>query len=506
MEIIYDDDGATEALSWVFQTSNLAVPFVGEAIDTAVSKGIHLGLHWPSKSIVVILPGAQRIHQATGHLSTIFGGGAAKKMLTKKQALDLYHAECWGIINVLRPGMPEYFDTLVEEDDSDSEEDVPDCPDQDASQSAQDEKDIDMEEEFPKTTLVEKNIFDLVVHLAPRKIIVPGRIDAMLMDTKHEKELRASMESSGNSLTPYLAEVLFPRGLQHIHQVQEEARALARKKSDVLPILWVTEPPSSLTIYRKPNMPKERRVEWIKWKAQKLGLELTLPVFMALYKQMTPHAGIKGRLEQFKTLVALWQGKETLDWKEFPDSEKFLIKNINEGKLDCYCRSCDRVLDPKLAKKFCCAACAGNFCRCGARKKSRWVSDYDQLEAQQKQLGPYTCLVELATMLQYRADVELCQIPGDITPKFAALTEARRARQCCKAVEGFLDKRWCERCLSEFSRLTSMSRCAEKILSGKVTWGHCQEASRQLEKLRDMPTPKMEEKYCDEPGCKRIQV
>ena len=129
-----------------------------------------------------------------------------------------------------------------------------------------------------------------------------------------------------------------------------------------------------------------------------------------------------------------------------------------------------------------------------------------QLEAQQKQLGPYTCLVELATMLQYRADVELCQIPGDITPKFAALTEARRARQCCKAVEGFLDKRWCERCLSEFSRLTSMSRCAEKILSGKVTWGHCQEASRQLEKLRDMPTPKMEEKYCDEPGCKRIQV
>jgi len=128
------------------------------------------------------------------------------------------------------------------------------------------------------------------------------------------------------------------------------------------------------------------------------------------------------------------------------------------------------------------------------------------LEAQQKQLGPYTCLVELATMLQYRADVELCQIPGDITPKFAALTEARRERQCCKAVEGFMDKRWCERCLSEFSRLTSMSRCAEKILSGKVTWGHCQEASRQLEKMRDMATPKMEEKYCDEPGCKRIQV
>ena len=464
----------------------------------------------PSKSIIAILPSAQRIHQATGHLTTIFGGGAAKKMLKKKQALDLYHAESWGIVDVLPPGMPEYIDTLMEEDDSDSEADVPNRSDRDREtmQSSQDVEDIDMARDFPETAaaLIQKNIFDLAVHVAPRKIIVPGRIDAMLMETTHEKELRASMESSGDALTPYLEEVLFPRGLQHAHRVQEEVRALARKKSDVPPILWVTDPPHSITVYDKPNMRKERRVEWIVWKAQKLGLELTLPVFMALYKQMTPHTDSNGRLNQFKMLVALWQEKPTLEWKDLPDAEKFLIKNINEGKLDCYCKSCGRVLDPKSTEEFCCAACAGNFCRCGARKKSRWVTDYDALEARQKQLGPYTCLVELAAMLQYRADVELCEIPGDITPKFVALTEARRERQCCKAVEGFMDKRWCERCLSEFSRLTSMSRCAEKIRSGKVTWGHCQEASRQLEKLRDMPIPKMEEKYCDEAGCKRISV
>jgi len=491
-------------LSWVVPFPNCDMPYAADALHSAVKKGIRIGLHTASRNIIAVLETAHTGQHVREKLSDIFGKGAAVTIcLQKLEALDLYHAESWGIVNVLPPGMPEYIDTLEEEDDGDSETDVPNCSYRETMPFSQDLEDIDVENDFPETAsaLIQKNIFDLAVHLAPRKIVVPGRIDAMLMDTTHEKELRAGMERSGDALTPYLEEVLFPRGLEHIHQVQDEVRALARKKSDEPAIVWVTEPPPSITVYSKPKMLKERRKEWIVWKAQKLGLELTLPVFMALYKQMTPDRDVDGRLEQFKTLVALWQNR-AFEWKDLSAAEKLLIANINEGKLDCYCKSCGRVLDPKATAKFCCAACAGNFCSCGVRKKSRWVPDYDQLEVQQKQLGPYTRLVELATMLQFRGDVELCQIPGDLTPKFASLAEARRERQCCAVVEGFVDKRWCERCLSEFSRLNAMSRCAEKILSGKVTWGHCQEASRQLEKLRDMPMPKMEEKYCDEPQCK----
>jgi len=502
MEVTYSNASASEAMTWVAEVSECMIPYAREAMDMAASKGVHIGLHVPSKSIVVAFDTLHTRQHAQAKLGTIFGkAGVSKGKVQIVESLDLYHAERWGIVRVLPPSMPEYTDTLVEEDELDSDvEAAADPPGQEAAPEAEAAEEMETAEDVSETILVQKDVFDLVSTHASRKIVVPDIVKALGMDTSHQRDLRASMEAAGGSLSPYLQDILFPRGQHHVREVQEEARALARKKGDQ-PIFWVTEPPLFLTVYGKPNMSTARRVEWIVWKAEKLGLELTLPVFMAFYKQVTFHERNNVRLAQFKATVEFWRG-ERLDWKALPSEERNLIVSINEGKLDCYCKSCHRVVDPKASSDFCCASCAGSFCRCGAQKKSRWISDYARLEAMQKQVGPYHHLVDLATMLRYREEVDLCRSPCDLSPKFEALTERRRGRKCCEAVDGFVDNRWCRRCLTEFSHLNAVSKCVERIRSGKVTWGHCQEAARLLEKLQRLPMPQVEEKYCDEPRCK----
>ena len=73
-------------------------------------------------------------------------------------------------------------------------------------------------------------------------------------------------------------------------------------------------------------------------------------------------------------------------------------------------------------------------------------------------------------------------------------------------MDGFIDDRWCQKCLSEFQHLNTVREYVEKIHSNKVSWGHCEEAAARLKKLTEIRVPLKEEKFCDEPRCKRQRV
>ena len=316
------------------------------------------------------------------------------------------------------------------------------------------------------------------------------------METRHEKDLRTEMFLRGGALSEELEKRLFPRGKGHVEQVQEEARALAKRQTrSESAIWWISDPPPYIVVCTKPNMHMRRRVEWILWKAARLQLELTLPVFMALFKQASCYVEDENRLKQFKQAVKLWTGK-ALDWKDLPSEVRMLVKNINEGKLDCYCKSCRRVLDPKKSGPFCSSSCASLYCSCGVKFSLRVSTDWERLGVLQARLGPYSELLDLACMLECKADVDACRDPGTLCTKFSLLTERRVRERCCTAVEGCMDARWCTRCLSDFQRLNVLGRYVELIHSGKVSWGHCEAAVDRLKKMQEIQVPKLEEKYC----------
>ena len=483
----------TEATTWVCKAPNCSLPYFGETLHNAEQKGMHIGLHAESRSIIVHFFEPQPAHRAQSKLAVVFGnGGAAKQCIEDMESFDFFHGESWGLIAVNAPLMPEYFDHVVEEDELESEveDEDPHVNDPEPAEASV--------PEASELVVPSPDIFALVVQQTPRTIRVPGMVKALLMETSHQKELREAMEKAGGPLSKDLKDDLFPRGKAHVEDVQEEARTLARKK-DTDPIVWITSPPKFLTIYGKPFMSMSRRVEWIRWKAQKLSLELTLPTFMAIFKQVTFYNDRKVRMQQFKAAIELWQDAP-LDWKSLPDDERNLIKNINEGNNDCYCKNCSRVLDPKATTQFCSSSCASYFCslsNCGKKLEVKMVTDYEQLERLQKKVGPYDDLVKLARMLTHKDDVAKYRNASDVDPKFTELTQKRKDEKCCDGVEGFMDNRWCESCKTEFQKIKSLKNCVWDIRSGKVSWGHCEEAARRLKTLAEIPLPKMEEKSCD---------
>jgi hypothetical protein len=300
------------------------------------------------------------------------------------------------------------------------------------------------------------------------------------------------MEKTGGPLSQDLKKDLFPRNRQHAEDVREEARSLARKKKTDA-IFWVNGPPEFLTVYLKPNMLVSRRIEWIQWRANKLNLELTNPMFMAIFKQVTSCKDEESRFKQFKVALKRWN---RLNYMDLPANERKLLLNINKGNLDCYCKNCNRVLDPK-ATQFCSSSCASYFCSCGKKLEVKMVTDHEQLGILRKRVGPYEELVKLALMLRHETEIKTYQNASDVDTKFGELIKNRKTRKCCEGVEGFVDKRWCELCQTEFRGINFIKNCVWDIRSGKVTWGHCEEAARRLKTLAEIPNPKMEEKSCN---------
>jgi hypothetical protein len=496
MQLVFEQltaDGkavSDKATTWVCTTSNVTLPYSGEALADAVSKGIAVGLHLESRSLVVHFPQPEPAQGAKRKLQTILGkGGAARRCIDGAESLDLFHAESWGMVHVKSPEMPDVFDRLIEEDDA-------------SSDSAPEHEGVapELEEDKPvqaANAMVPESpcLFNLALPTEPQDIRVRSLLDALTTsletESNEEQALRRDMEETGGAITPFLEKALFTsmRGTKdEVHRIQEQDRALARKESTACPIFWLSPAPHSITVSAKPNMHLARRVAWIVWKASTLNVKLTLPMFMALFKQISGYTNPVGRLTQYKAMVAKWQGRD-LDWKGLDAETRNLIRNINEDKIDCYCLNCKRVLDPR-SEKFCSLACASQWCRCGEKLCTREVTDHDALEVQQNRLGNYGQLVHLAGMLELKPEVESFD-----ACEFDKLREQHITENCCRPNPVFVNLA-CKKYVASFARLNRIQRCQSSIAKGNFTWGHCHVAQQQLQKIADLPIPTRSEQFC----------
>ena len=517
MDLRFNEKCASEATTWVFVMPSISLPTYGEALDNANSKSIAIGLHKESFSLVVHFPKAEFKENAERKLKVILEkGGASLLQFQSVVALDLYHAEAWGLVSLsAAPVMPQYADEVIEKDDL-----------SDAEQATEELAAEILGEQGPQDPMpADRNaagLFAVIPTYEPTTIVVPSISEAIDMETSYERQVRKVMESGG-PLTPWLEERIYPRNKQHVQDVQDECRALA-KKHPVTVIAWITIPPNFITVCVKPTMEMKRRVEWIKFKAAKLEMELTLPVFMALFKQVTNYGDAKNRLSMYKMAVEIWQGP--LDWKALDKNVRNLIQNINNGQLNCFCKHCKRVIpvsssstsDGESGGKFCSRYCAGQFCTCGKAFEIRQVTDWEKLGIQQNRLGHYETLVELVNMLPFKADAE--RYKTDLDDEFRKLEDVRRVEGCCQVVNGLPDGYFenedgkrvkkglpCVSCKARWMHLIAVQSVVRKISTGMATWGHCEAAAKIMEEMTSMPIPKMDEKFCEscQPARKKVR-
>jgi hypothetical protein len=410
--------------------------------------------------------------------------------------MDIYHAEAFGLLPITAPAEPTFMDKLVEADsDSESIGDGADSDSESIGDGPEIQPEIEPEIEEPEA-IVGIDLFSIVPSSPGRTIAVPGINEAMSMDTVKQAQLRRIMVECG-PLTKGLEAMLFPPNLERARQVQQETRALARP-AIVEPIFWLFRPPF-IVVYSKPNMTTDRRLDWIMWKAEKLGIKLTVPMLMVFYRMCTFFTDDKSRLQQFKTLAKAWMKKQGLvfEWSSLSKNVRYLVHSINLDAQDFVCRSCQQVLKPG-AKEFCSTYCARKFCSCGERLSTRSVVDKPALGAQCDEVQR---LDTLARFAPYQAQLEACKDIHDITDMHTQRSERRRSEQCCQAIEGVMDKKWCGKCLDDWDRISQLQRAWSTIKRDDLNWGHIQAAKKYIEVIRARGLPMMQEAFCE--SCER---
>jgi hypothetical protein len=488
VELCFKDGRASEATTWVCTAPGLSLPFFQEALDDALKKGVCIGLHKESFSILVHFPEPQSSKDVRCKLQAILRqGGASKQCLDSIEAFDNFHAESWGMVTLSGPNIPQYADVVVEEDEL-SDTDAEECAAvAEEPKAVAEEPETIAEELTTQAVPAQPDLFALVVKRVPQEILIPSVNKCLDMDTVDQRQFRKALVEAGGPLTEYVKEIFFPRNKAHVQQVQNEHRALAAVRPVFFNIMWLSDAPISMNVYTKPNMGLRRRLQWIEWKASNLNLVLNPVTFMALFKQVSCYDNEKSRMNSYKEAMKQWQG--TFNWKELGAETRQLIHQINVGNMDCYCLSCRRVLNHESASKFCCRGCALQFCPCGAKFESRLINDVDKMQQNLEGLGPHHVLHELAEMLCHKKVIESFKCPGDIHAKFDELTQRRLSEKCCEAVDGYMDKKWCQKCINDFSYLNKIQRYIRKLHHGELTWGHCEViVARHKALLANVPT------------------
>ena len=505
------DGNAREATTFVCK---LDESFIYAGVESPAEFGnlsMYIGVHPASRSVVVHFDEPQTTQSAQSKLRTAFGnGGIPKTAIKTTEAFDMFHAESMGCLAVNMPTMPVFIDTIVEGDDLSDVEFEWDlgCPSEDASDGED-----SGESTHPVETAIATytDIFAMTPVPGAMELHVPSMAASLLEVTSAQLALRTKLVAAGGPLTEYLENRMFPTGLRHVKDVQEAARDRVRMKPpvDVSVIVWLTTTPIFITVYGKPLMATPRRIAWIEWKADAVGVELTLPVFMAFFKQIAFCTTDATRLQQYKVTVAQWQRKPLM-WKELPVDVRNLIMNINVGKLDCYCKNCHSVVDPMMESAFCCQDCASKFCHCGEKLEHKQVNDPDLLELQRARLGPHSQLVELFELYQLKSQVLALEAMDEKTA--AEIDAKKKAEKTCRCIPGWFDGKECNRCKYEHIHSTRLSQCQMKLRSGAFTWGHLEAAAEILKTMCALPMPTKTKSFCsacsacDAPPHKRQRV
>ena len=498
-ELRRSSGNVSEATTWVCKAPDHELPYCGEALNAAVSKGMFIGLHPGSRSVIVHLPEPQQAQRVQRKLQTILGCGAsAKVMIERMEALDHFHTEVWGLEKLNRPNIPEVVGNIIEEDDLSDSESEPDV-----TMDTQDEPFTD--ETHPSQGPLHQNLFELALPHTQVTHVVPSFLATLNIKSEHERNLFNEFESVG-PLTPFLEKALGQRGVAHTLEIQQTVRSSASHY--IYPIQWLTDPPSFITVHSKPWMSLKRRVEWILWKANELHMDLTLPTFMAFFKQMSSYndsaQGRKWRLTQFKNAVEEWRGHR-LDWKGLDADERNLIQHINDGNMDCYCSNCNGVLDPRSRDTYCSDFCKSQFCQgCSKKYLVKQVVDHEATNLKKDQMGPWYALNEMASILPFKSALENVTNIHDVNKGFDDIIQRRAERKCCKHIN-CLPYTLCKQCNVEFKYMTRMQSAFERIRQGDFNWAQCEKASQRLQEILATPNVMKDVKFCDHCSNRRVR-
>ena len=508
----FQEGRASPAMTWTCRVPNCNITHFGEILSAVLDKGMFIGLEPTSHSMIIQFTTPQTAQGMGRQLASVLRRGGSMDPIVDIEALDLFHAESWGLVLLHEPKLPERLDVLVEpEDESEADESEADEPEADESEADEPET-IQMPLAAVPLLAVPSDIFAVAL-LTPKTIRVPDMVRALSMESAREKDLRIAMEAAGGPLSKALKAILLPRGMDHVKQIQDEARALARPRPPN-DILWIGNEPEFITVCVKPKMAMERKVQWIVWKAEKLGLDLTLPTFMGLFKQVAHYSTTTLCLQYFHHAVLIWTGLP-LQWKTLDVDVRNLIDNINDGNTECFCKNCKRVLDPNGTSEYCSEDCASQFCRCGEKFDIMMVPDWDRHTIMRNRLGPLGPMMELAGMLRHKSFIEGCPTRMDLGAHYTELSDKRAADKCCNpligavpvfgAAFGMGDRPWCDRCLDEYQRLNAIGRCLDRMRREEINWGHCEEAVRRCQRVKAIPTPTMAEKVCKSCEGRRVR-
>ena len=480
--IRYHDGSTKEATTWVCQMPVVPVPYFSEALTQARKKSVIIGLHYQSRSVVVHFPKEKQCGDAKSQIRTILGkGGAVKDSVERITPFDLFHAESWGLAAVNAPNIPESVGFVEVVDEAENSQ-VSDLGYQSEVESDAGEALEPVGQELQVTEQVMPDLFALAV---PEALAVPSYSRTLGMDTAEQAALRQAFVE--DKAGPRLLEELFPRGMAHSKRVREESAL--QFKAAVDPIHWLGETPEFLTCY---HVPTRRRCEYIEWKAERLGHELTPAVCMAIFRQIYNGECEDRRLETFKKCL----GKLlALEWKDLQSDERKLITLMNKGKELYHCVACNAVLNAK-DEEFCSAHCASQWC-CGQRLTTKRVQDLDRFELLQNRLGKYSKHLELAAKLQYKEELAGYTDVHAFSDKFDELHARREERKCCNAHPIFVDDQ-CKQCSAETSRLTMLQGLFHQKRRGDFNWDVCLRSTEVIQRIRDTPVPMMTLLFCQE--------
>ena len=80
---------ACEATTWVCKAPNCSLPYYGEAFDEAAMKGMHVGLHLESRSVVVHYAQPRPSQSVQRSLAVVLGkGGSIDKAIEGMESFE----------------------------------------------------------------------------------------------------------------------------------------------------------------------------------------------------------------------------------------------------------------------------------------------------------------------------------------------------------------------------------------------------------------------------------
>lgn len=519
MQLLYQNGLAREACTWVVSLDDFNLPDPQASVAFARSRMICVGFHRPSRQMIFhftnFMPGLT-MQDARKQVYDCLRAGGGQQVLDQIhcESMDRYHGERFGLIAFKAPT------TYVRDEDAEESEESSDeamvqlqlamqptepaeQPTEPAEQPTEVEQPASMEVDVaPASMEVDvapaNDIFAVAVLDNPTSI--PSTHRAGYMIPRAQAEIEAVLqEARGGELSKFTKSLFFGGdesgfSIDRAEFVRQEAADQLREQQIAPTIVWQDEP-QQICIYEKKNMRLQRRKEWVLWRFNELGnLPDSVPgldaggqrlqLLFAIFLQVSAMGDAKIRMASFKAMFEL-------NWKELAPETRAILRGMNAGKSDLYCRHCRTVLLPGKVY-YCSRECSREYCwveGCREKLDSRMVTDWQRTRLQQRLREP---LHTLSRFLDFYADLQM-----DYDTYTRELFGRRKVRQCCPDYGPcfIMDSKTCKTCIEEFQRFNELKDVRKKIESKVVTWGECRAAQSMLLSMSSERV-EMVERFC----------